>query len=601
MIIRLKFLLKTILFYLILFVCAKLIFITYQFQQSAEVSPILWFQSIYHGLVMDIAMTSYVIMLLSTLTGLLFFLKGSILKKVLTISNTILLIPFILVIVIDLELYRNWGYHFDTTPFQYLKTPEEAAASSPWYIFVLVTVLIVAISYFALRIFKQKVAQPLLKAQPIKAYYAPIFLVIAGSMIIPARGGFDVQPMNTSFVYYSSNIYANHMAVNPVWNFLYALDHMDNFDKDYTVMPDDEAQAQFAEMMKDDNIPFQVINKERPNIILIILESFSADLLQLPEVAPNLCRLNDEGLSFKNYYAVAARSDKGLSAIFSAYPAHPGDAVIKNSNKIENMPNLGKTLKSLGYYNAFYYGGDINFANMNSYLNVTRFDKITTKDDFPSKYYGAKWGVHDQYTLDRFFTDIETEKQPFFNAIFTLSSHEPFDVPEHTIKGESVKQKFLNTAQYTDKYLGQFIQRLKESPYWDNTLVMITADHGSAFIHNYQITDQERYHIPMIWTGGCVTSDTTILKYGSQTDVASTLLHQLKVPADKFIFSKDLLSPDVKGFSYFSYKGGSGYINKGVFQVYDVNADMFISNKGNLKTTPGRTYLQVSYDYFLKQ
>lgn len=599
---RLLFLIRTFLFWLVLFVLAKVLFLIYEFHMTSQLAPTLWFKSIWHGLQMDIAMSSYVIMAMTALLAFTFFLNGKPLAQLFKIVNTLFLALFLLVIVLDLEIYRNWGFHLDTTPFQYLKNPKEAAASTPLFIYLLVTAIYSAALYATIRIYKKHISSKLSSAKPTKFYFIPVFLILGGSMVIPARGGFDVSPMNTSFVYYSSNIYANHVAVNPVWNFLYALDHMDNFDKNYNALSTTEANKQFAALMKDNGAAASVLTTPRPNVIIIILESFSSDLLELPEVVPNLTKLSQEGLFFENYYAVAARSDKGIGAILSGYPAHPGDAVIKNSSKIEKMPNIGNAFKAMGYYSSFYYGGDINFANMNSYLNISRFDRIITKLDFPSEYYGAKWGVHDEYVFKSHFKDLATLPKPFFNAFFTLSSHEPFDVPEKIISGESTKNKFLNTALYTDKQLGLFIENLRQSTLWDSTLVIITADHGSTFVKHHKITDKGRYHIPMIWSGGALKADSTISKYGSQTDLIATLLGQMNYPTSDFIFSKNLLSPEVKGFSYYTYRGGSGFLNDSLYQVYDNNSNTFLINKGGkTEEMPGRVYLQTSYNYFVNK
>lgn len=600
---RLIFLLKTYIFWVLLFVASKIIFLTYQTELTLELPIKHWFLSIWHGLKMDIAMTAYIALLYATIIGLTFYLKGKVLATIFKALHIIFASLFLLVIFVDLEIYRNWSFHLDMTPLQYLSTPKEALGSMSVPHFILCCVLYALALFYTIKIYNKKILINLEQCQNIKYYTMPLFLVIGGSMIIPARGGFDVQPMNTSFVYYTSDLYANHIAVNPVWNFLYALDHMDNYDKDYNALAEDKAQEMVKKMMKDDMKAPKIINISQPNIILIILESFSSDLLEYPDIAPNLHQLSKDGLFFENCYSNAGRSDKGLASILSAFPAFPGDAIIKNSAKAEKMPNIGKSLKKLNYHNEFFYGGDINFANLKSYLNISRFDKITTKLDFPSKYYGAKWGVHDEYIFSHVTEVLKEQKEPSFNTVYTLSSHEPFDVPEHVIEGESIKNKFLNTALYTDKHLGKFINNLKASPKWDNTLVIITADHGSTFINKYKQSEPKKYHIPLIWTGGALSQTGIIDTYCSQTDIIATLLDQLDEPYDEFLFSKNILAPDVNGFAYFSYKHeGCGYIDKESTHIYDENANSFLLSEGDKSTeNNGRAYLQVSYNYFINK
>lgn len=601
---RLLFLLKTYIFWVLLFVLAKCMFLIYQLDLTIQTDPKLWFLSIWNGLKMDIAMTAYIILLYSAILSITFFLKGKVLKKTFEITNIIVSSLFILVITLDFELYRNWGFHIDTTPLQYLKTPKEAAASINYLTLFIGLILYTAMLVFSSKLYKKWVLDSLSSSKPVKFYTIPVFLIIGGTMVIPARGGFDVQPMNTSFVYYCSNIYANHIAVNPVWNFLYALDHMDNYDKNYDFTTQAKAEKIVANLLKDDAAAPKVISKQKPNIMLIILESFSSDLLNHPEVVPNLVELTKSGVFFENFYATCSRSDKGLSSILSAFPAYPGDAIIKNSSKVEKMPNIGNIFKNMAYHNEFFYGGDINFANLKSYLNISRFDEITTKLDFPTEYYGSKWGVHDEYIFDHVSKMLPNQKSPWFNTLYTLSSHEPFDVPDKVIKGESVRDKFLNTALYTDKHLGLFMDKLKQdTALWNNTVVIITADHGSAFVNKYKITDRRKYHIPLIWTGGAINQDTVISKYCSQTDIIATLLGQLDQPKDEFIFSKDILSPESKGFAYYSYRNeGAAYLDENHFKLYDEIAKQYLVNEGSKDADNyGRAYLQVSYNYFLNK
>lgn len=326
---RLFFLLRTFIFWLALFLIAKVVFLIYQYPMSAQVAPSFWLRSLWHGLPMDVSMSAYIVLFFTlSMVGSTFF-SGKHLVKTAVIFNTLFLSLFLCVVVIDLEIYRNWGFHLDTTPFQYLKTPKAAAASTPLPIYLLVLGIYAVWLFFSIVFYKRLILRSLKNARPVSFYFIPLFLILGGSLIIPIRGGFDVQPMNTSFVYYSSNIYANHVAVNPVWNFLYALSHIDNVDKNYDCLPLEEASERFDQMMKDEGQAPAVLHTSRPNVVLIILESFTSDLLAMPEVIPNLAKLTQEGLFFDHYHAVGIRSDKGLGAILAAYPAHPGDAVIK--------------------------------------------------------------------------------------------------------------------------------------------------------------------------------------------------------------------------------------------------------------------------------
>src|SRR5690606_4864142 len=137
------------------------------------------------------------------------------------------------------------------------------------------------------------------------------------------------------------------------------------------------------------------------------------------------------------------------------------------------------------------------------------------------------WGVHDEYVFDRLLTDLRNEKQPFFSTMFTLSSHEPYDVPVNFIPGNKNEVKFCNSIKYTDSCLAVFLNKAKEESWWDNTLVVIVADHGHVFpgINDWPVRVPEEFHIPMLWTGGALKQKGVVKKIASQTDIAATLLN----------------------------------------------------------------------------
>src|SRR5690606_7393298 len=150
-------------------------------------------------------------------------------------------------------------------------------------------------------------------------------------------------------------------------------------------------------------------------------------------------------------YASGDRTDKGLIAILSGYPAQPQTSIIKFPAKTERLPQLNRFIREMGYRTSFIYGGDIDFANFRSYLNSSGFDHLTTLDDFDDELYTSKWGVHDHHMFKRALEELDTTTAPFFKVILTLSSHEPFDVPiEPLLPGNDAESLFLNSCHYTD-------------------------------------------------------------------------------------------------------------------------------------------------------
>src|SRR5690606_21207122 len=97
-----------------------------------------------------------------------------------------------------------------------------------------------------------------------------------------------------------------------------------------------------------------ILNQEKPNVVLIILESFTADLIESlggeTGVAPKFEKLIKDGLLFTNIYAASDRTDKGVVAIMSGFPSQATKSIIKNVNKLEHIPALGQNFFENGYH-----------------------------------------------------------------------------------------------------------------------------------------------------------------------------------------------------------------------------------------------------------
>ena len=111
-------------------------------------------------------------------------------------------------------------------------------------------------------------------------------------------------------------------------------------------------------------------------------------------------------------------------------------------------------------------------------------------------------------------------------------------VPYSRIKGDPV----ANAMAYLDNSIGTLVNRLKKSPAWNNLLLIFVPDHGIAYPEGMTESNSEKYHIPILWTGGAVKAPATVDRICNQTDLAATLLGQLGISHKQFAFSRDVLS-----------------------------------------------------------
>ncbi|MBR0503397.1 MAG: sulfatase-like hydrolase/transferase [Paludibacteraceae bacterium] len=594
---RLKFILFYFVFWLIIFVLQKPIFLIFQLSKDSFAD---WIGTITHGFCMDLSMSGYCTLLPLVLTMVSCFLVNDRwIRKAIDIY-TYLLIGFVsLLFVADLFLYRYWGFRIDNTPLFYLKTPKDAMASGSWYEYIAALILL-AIFIFVLVKFYHFMRTKWHEYTS-RSYLTLIPLtLIFGVMFILIRGGIGVSTMNAGYVYFSESTFLNHAAINPTWNFINSCTRSNNFDKQYRFLEEGEAVRLVNELNAtnatiEDTLTGRLLNTNRPNILLIIMEGIGSNMIETlggkPGVAPNLCRYTQEGICFTNFFASSFRTDRGLVAILSGYPAQPTNSLMKFPNKTQNVPILTQDLRSNGYHTAFYYGGDDNFTNLHSYLVTAGYQTIVNEHDFTGKEMSTKWGAYDHVVLNRVKKDLHEAEQPFFKTVLTLNSHEPFDVPSHVLE-----EPYPNSVHYTDSCIGDFIEDYKKQEIWKNSLIIILPDHAFRYPATLDNATPWRYRIPMIWLGGAIDSIQTITKTCGQVDIAATLLNQLKIPSERFTFSHDIMSPSHPEYAFYSFIDGFGLITQKDTSIYDCGANRTLRTTHEETIEQGKAYLQKLYD-----
>ncbi|MCF2490882.1 LTA synthase family protein [Dyadobacter sp. CY347] len=607
---RLEFIALYGITWIILFQFFRIIFLAYHYKKTLELPPSLWVSSSTHGLQMDISFAGY-ILLIPTLLIIFTAKNWRWFSKTLSIYSFIVSFAIVLLVVTDLELFRAWGFRIDGTSLHYLKTPKEAFASmgaAPVVPLLMLFVVLFVLVWKLLEIIIKRSTSAFQKTGFV--YTIPVFLVLTASLIIPIRGGLQLAPMNESAVFFSDKSFANYAAVNVPWNYMSSLINSTYEKKNpFKYFEEKQADEMVKALYQPDSTAEKIVKEGKINVVVIIWESLTAKVVGslngVKNVTPEFDQLAKEGLLFTQMYASGNRSDKGMVAILSGYPAQPTASIIKIPKKTATLPSLPKIFHKNGWSTSFYYGGETEFANMKSYFLQQEFDRIIDKNDFDQKDMNSKWGAHDHIVLNRLLSDLDKQKQPFFSTLFTLSSHEPFEVPVATaIQGNDPEHLFLNAHHYTDASIGDFIKKAKTKSWWDNTLVIIIADHG----HPLPETDKSKpaeFHIPMLWLGGALEKPSArVDSLCSQTDLAATLLNQLRMSSGSFNWSNDIFGKNRTPFAYFAFNNGLGWMKPGGFLVRD-NIGGNITEKSGALTPEeenlGKAYLQSSFNDYLKR
>lgn len=622
---RLIGLIKTYILFVCIFILQKPLFILYYSSLYEGTSWADTFRVIWNGLPLDLSLAGY----LSAIPGLLFI------ASVWTLSNTLrriwngyyLFISILLAIIfiVDLGLYEYWGFRLDATPlFYFFSSPKDALASiSIWQALGGVAAMAVyALLLYGIFLWLQHSNWKGMKLPYRRLSVSGLMLLMTGLLFIPIRGGFTVSTMNTGKVYFSSNLRLNHAAINPAFSLMESVAKQKDFGSQYRFMEAAEADelmktltdpvVQDSTAVVPDSLRTSLFKTERPNVLFVILESFSSALMTSlggePDIAVQMDSLTAEGVLFTNFYANSFRTDRGLVAILSGYPAQPTTSIMKYPRKTQSIPAIAGSLRDAGYRTKYYYGGDADFTNMRSYLISSGFEGIVSDEDFAVSERLSKWGAHDHLVFNHLLDDLKAEaadstdadgKRPFFRVLQTSSSHEPFEVPYRRLANDR-----LNAFAYTDSCVGDFVKHFRRLPQWKNTVMVLVPDHLGAYPEHLNNLSVERYQIPLLLVGGALRQPKRIDVYGSQHDIAATLLAQLSLPHQEYTFSKDMLNPAAPHFAFFAVPDAFGMVTPDNQLIFNCEANAVALDEGSAKgknLLPGQAYLQKLYDDIAKR
>ena len=429
------------------------------------------------------------------------------------------------------------------------------------------------------------------------------------------RGGFQAIPITSSQSYFSKHDILNITAVNPSYNMVFSIiDYMQIDNQNiFKTIDAERAQKVVKEIHRiEQDTTISIIKTPKPNIVIILLESWSADMIESlggdKNLTPEFRKLESEGLLFTEFYATANRSQQAMASIFSGLPGIPVTTLSDHPEKYPSVPSLVKMLNRIGFYTSFTFGGQLIYGNMKSYLVDNESGVITEQDHLENDYPLGKLGIHDEYMFEFFEQQIGNMEQPFFASLFTLSSHSPYDFPgEKQFNNGSLEEDFTNSVFYTDKCLGEFFDNARSQDYWNNTLFIVMADHSHNTYKNHALQSFEYHKIPLLIVGGALGDEYVGKKNNkicSNVDITTTILKQLNLSSEEFPWSKNIFNPYSPEFAYFElnegfgWKTSSGEIVVNIKDGFNYVEKATDSEKEKLDLE-GRSYLQVLFDEFM--
>lgn len=609
---------RQFLFWLLLFGFERLVFLIYYRKlirfDGIPLPEVL--STFYYAIKLDISTASYILIWPFLLSILQYFTGFGWINRANKVYTGFVILIYLLISAGEMGLYGEWKTKLSYKALQYLEHPAEVFNSISTAEF-LGLILFISLQWILfVYLYKRLVYKNIDTEKPCFNWkHAALLFSFVPMLFVGMRGGLSQIPITTSQSYFSKYNMLNLAAVNSAYNLFFSvLDYAFVGDVNvFKTMPGEKAAQYVKEIhrVEKDTTVSIVINK-RPNILVIMLESWSADLIESlggdAGITPEFRKLEQQALLFTNFYATGNRSQQAMASLYAGLPGLPVTTLTNHPEKYPSVPSLVRQLKDEGYFTSFYFGGELNYGNIKSYLISNNFDRIIEGADLDPNLPRGKLGLHDGMLFKLFANDLNSMQQPFFTTVFTLSSHAPYDQPgERPIDWISLEKEYVNAAHYTDQALGAFIADISKEAWYSNTLILVFADHSHNTYKNNPLQSFAYHKIPLLICGGALDEQyrgTQNDRLFANVDLTTTLLHQLDLAATDYPWSKDMFNPYAPEFAFFELNDGFGWKRKRgevVMQIFDQYMFVNTAPEG-LKTQfelEGKAYIQVLFEDFL--
>ncbi len=552
-----------------------LLFITniekiYSMDGQLDFSNVL--MSFFMGLRFDIVVSGYLLILPYFLLSLIEFInyKKELFNKITFYLVYLLYMPAFLICAADIPFFNHFFSRFNISAFQWKENPDfmfKMIIQEPSYFLVIIPFVIV---YYLFIRFAKKIEQ----VHNSSAQTKPIYITIVASiffiliMILGIRGRIEEKsPIRIGTAYFSNNAFLNMAGLNPVFVFIRSYyDAQKKENRELQLMDDGLAIANVRKYLGiNDNINgspiarysnYDSATSKKFNIVLVIMESMSAGKMSTfgnpNKLTTFLDSISAKGLFFNKIYTAGIHTYNGIFSSLFSFPALYHQHSMEDS-RMAKYNGISHTLKKHNYYTAFFTTHDGQFDNVEGFLYHNYFDKVYSQKDYPSDKIMSTLGVSDDYLFEfvnNEIDEIHKQSQPFFVSIMTASDHGPYIIPKYfKPKSSDIKSQIV---EYADWSISKFIKLAENKEWFDNTIFVFVADHGSLIEPVVYEMPLNYHHTPLIiYAPKLFLGNKIVDKIGGQIDIFPTLMGLMNLPYINNTMGIDLLKQN-REFIYFS-------------------------------------------------
>jgi phosphoglycerol transferase MdoB-like AlkP superfamily enzyme len=538
------------------------------------------------GLRFDLVITGYLMLLPFLILSVLELLNRPIfiLKK---ITFYIIIVTFsvsFLICASDIPFFGQFYSRFSVAAFQWADSPGfvlRMIFKEPRYWVTLIPLIALIWAFY------KSLRRPFLSEHNIEHPKVHLgikfvsFLIIAVLILAGIRGRIEAKsPIRVGTAYFCDNSFLNQLGLNP--NFTLIRSYISSKQpkaKSVELMDNKKALLNVQKYLNVNPVYVEnpivrkrnsnTLSKHKYNVVLVIMESMSAGKMgrygNEDNLTPSLDSLAMNAYSFDNFYSAGMHTYNGIYGTLFSYPAiylqHPMiDVRMLKYNGISNV------LKKHKYTSVYFTTHDGQFDNVEGFLTNNEFDRIITEANYPKNIAKTGLGVPDDYMFDfaiPILDDLATKSAPFIATFMTASDHGPYYIPEYFTPKQSEEKKQI--VEYADWSIGKFISKASTYGWFDSTIFVFIADHGSPMNPTYEMP-LDYYHSPFIIYAPKIIKPQSFNCIGGQIDVFPTLMGIFNLEYMNNTFGIDLIN-EKRPFIYFNGDDKVGVLNHDYFLI----------------------------------
>ncbi|SHI88814.1 Phosphoglycerol transferase MdoB [Hymenobacter daecheongensis DSM 21074] len=359
--------------------------------------------------------------------------------------------------------------------------------------------------------------------------------LVAGLTVLGIRGGLQLKPLRTGHAFMQTPPVLGHVALNSTFTFLKSLGYQPLERRAYF------PTAAAARQALAPRPPAPRPGAPRDNVVILLVESFASEYTGIENgsrgYTPFFDSLATKGLFFREHYANGRRSIEALPAVLAGLPALIESPFITSNFQTDELHGLGELLGRQGYATSVFHGAENGTMGFNTFSGIAGVQQYYGLSEYPggakSPDFDGHWGIADEPYLQYFAQELSRQKQPFFSTVFTLTSHEPFEVPaKYQGRFPAGTLPIHGVIGYTDFALRQFFKIAARQPWYHNTLFIVLADHTSQTDKADYQNLLGNYKTPLLlFHPGRALPPADVHRITQQADLPATVVDLLNIPA----------------------------------------------------------------------